>query len=221
MDEVTPRHGRRRPLAEIVRRYDRVARLYSILEPLFLIFSPARRRAVAALRLKHGGAVLEIGAGTGRNLPYLLDAVGPSGAVIAIDASKGMLAQARRLVADHGWSNVQLLEQDAAQLQVDRELDGVLFSLSYSVLPEPRRALELAWRSLRPGARVVVMDVGLTETPLRRLLDPIARLLGLLGPGDPYSRPWLDLTDHGAVHCERFLLGLYYVCFVEKSAGKA
>src|SRR6185437_13553136 len=61
----------RRPLSEIVKGYDRVARLYSTLEPLYLIFPPTRRKAVATLKLKAGDTVLEIGAGTGRNLPYL------------------------------------------------------------------------------------------------------------------------------------------------------
>jgi ubiquinone/menaquinone biosynthesis C-methylase UbiE len=209
----------RRPLKEIVKRYDRVARFYRTFEPLFLIFPPARRKAVAALNMKVGDVVLEIGAGTGRNLPYLVDAVGPSGTVIAVDASEGMLAEARKLVERHGWSNVQLLCQDAAQLQLDYDLDGVLFSLSYSVLPEPHPALARAWKRLRPCARVVVMDVGLTDSRLRRVLDPIARLLDQLGPGDPYSRPWEDLASYGPVITERFLLGLYYVCTVEKATG--
>ncbi len=45
------------------RQYDRIARFYSTLEPLYLIFPPARRKAVAALGLKPGDTVLEIGAG--------------------------------------------------------------------------------------------------------------------------------------------------------------
>jgi hypothetical protein len=53
----------RRPLKEIVKRYDRVARFYRTFEPLFLIFPPARRDAVAALNMKVGDVVLEIGAG--------------------------------------------------------------------------------------------------------------------------------------------------------------
>jgi phosphatidylethanolamine/phosphatidyl-N-methylethanolamine N-methyltransferase len=93
---VTPRP--RRPLEEIVRGYDRVARMYSTLEPLYLIFPRARRKAVRALRLMPGDTVLEIGAGSGRNLPYLIDAVGPEGSVIAVDASSGMLAEAEKLV---------------------------------------------------------------------------------------------------------------------------
>jgi hypothetical protein len=66
----------RKPLSYVVRRYDRVARFYSVLEPLFGITPMARRKAVAALRLRQRSVVLEIGAGTGRNLPHLTDAVG-------------------------------------------------------------------------------------------------------------------------------------------------
>jgi ubiquinone/menaquinone biosynthesis C-methylase UbiE len=206
----------RRPLDEIVRGYDRVARLYSTLEPLYLIFPRARRKAVRALRLKPGDTVLEIGAGTGRNLPYLIDAVGPAGSVIAVDASPGMLAEAEKLVRREGWRNVELIHRDATRLELDTDLDGVLFSLSYSVLPEPRPALALAWNLLRPEARVVVMDLGLTGSRFHRLLAPIGWLLEKLAPGDPYSEPWNDLRACGEVDTERFLLGLYYVSSVTK-----
>jgi cytochrome P450/ubiquinone/menaquinone biosynthesis C-methylase UbiE len=215
---VVGEYPNRRPLGEIVKSYDRVARLYSTLEPLYLIFPPARRKAVEALDLKPGDVVLEIGAGTGRNLPYLLDAVGPNGTVIAVDASEGMLAEAGKLVDRGGWSNVQLLRQDAAQLQLDNDVDAVLFSLSYSVLPEPGLALARAWKLLRPSARLVVMDMGLTDLRFRLAFGLIARLLAKLAPGDPYSRPWNDLANYGSVATKRFLLGLYYICTVEKTA---
>jgi cytochrome P450/SAM-dependent methyltransferase len=215
---VVGEYPNRRPLGEIVKGYDRVARLYSTLEPLYLIFPPARRRAVAALGVKAGDVVLEIGAGTGRNLPYLVDAVGPTGAVVAVDASEGMLAEARKLVERHGWSNVQLFHQDAAELQLDRDVDAVLFSLSYSVIPEPGPALARAWTLLRPAARLVVMDMGLTDPRHRRALGLIAGLLEKLAPGDPYSRPWDDLAKYGPVATEHFLLGLYYTCTVQKTA---
>lgn len=215
MNEATE-HPTRRSQAANSRKYDRVARFYSTLEPLYLIFPLARRRAVAALRLKPGDTVLEIGAGTGRNFPYLLDAVGPSGTIIGVDASQGMLAEAGKLIKRRGWSNVQLLHQDATQLQVDGDVDGVLFSLSYSALPEPRPALARGWERLRPDGRVVVMDMGFTHSRWHRLLDPIARLLVKLGPGDAYSDPWSDLATYGTVETERFLMNFYYVSLVTK-----
>lgn len=165
--------------------------------------------------------MLEIGAGTGRNFPYLLEAIGPGGTVIAVDASEGMLAEARRLIERNGWTNVELHRQDAARLELDRDVDGVLFSLSYSVLPEPRPALARAWERLRPGARLVLMDVGLTRSRVHRLLAPIGALLAKLGPGDPYSEPWDDLAAYGTVETEHFLAGFYYVSAVTKPAARS
>ncbi|HET9162731.1 MAG TPA: methyltransferase domain-containing protein [Solirubrobacterales bacterium] len=209
-------HPTRRSQSANTGRYDRIARTYSVLEPLYLVFPPARRRAVAALGLKPGDTVLEMGAGTGRNFPYLVEAVGPSGTVIGVDASPGMLAEARKLIERNGWSNVELLQQDATQLEVDREVDGVLFSLSYSAMPEPRPALAQAWERLRPSSRVVILDMGLTQGGPWRLLTPIARLLVKYAPGDPYSDPWSDLAHYGPVETKRFLLGFFYVSAVTK-----
>ena len=171
---------------------------------------------MTALGLKAGDTVLEIGAGTGRNFPYLVEAVGPTGTVIGVDASEGMLAEARKLIDRRGWSNVQLLRQDATQLAVDHEVDGVLFSFSYSALPEPRPALARAWERLRPAGRVVVLDMGLTQGGPYRLLAPIGRLLVKFAPGDAYSDPWGDLGRYGAVQTKRFLFGLFYVSVVAK-----
>jgi ubiquinone/menaquinone biosynthesis C-methylase UbiE len=216
VDALPEPHPTRRSQSANTRRYNRIAHLYSTLEPLYLIFPPARRKAVAALGLKAGDTVLEIGAGTGRNFPYLVEAVGPSGTIIGVDASPGMLAEARKLIERRGWSNVHLLQQDATRLEIEGDVDGVLFSLSYSAMPEPRPALARAWGRLRPSSRVVVMDMGLTQGGPYRLLAPIARLLVKFAPGDAYSDPWRELAKYGPVETERFLAGFYYVSSVVK-----
>jgi demethylmenaquinone methyltransferase/2-methoxy-6-polyprenyl-1,4-benzoquinol methylase len=198
--------------------YDRVAPFYRALSPLFLVTPRARRIGVDALALRHGDTVLELGAGSGRNLPYLVEAVGPTGAVIGVDLSAGMLAEARKMIVRRGFANVELIEANAATVDLDREVDAVLFSLSYSAMPDGAReaAADRAWERLRPGGRLVVMDLGLTRTRLRPLLDPIAKLLVKLGPGHPYVRPWDDLARFGEVVTVPFLLDLYYVCTVTK-----
>ena len=200
----------------ITAQYDRVAPWYRALSPLFLINPLMRRKAVAAMALRPGDAVLEVGVGSGRNLPYLLDAVGPSGAVVGVDLSNGMLAEARKLVDRRGATNVHLIEASAATVEYDRDFDAVLFSLSYSAMPEPRPALARAWERLRPASRVVVLDAGLTQGGLWRLLAPIARLLVKYAPGDAYSDPWSDLAAYGPVETKRFLLGFFYVSAVAK-----
>src|SRR5260370_689659 len=111
----------------------------------------ARPRKPPVPRLSPGAVVLEIGSGTGRNLQYLTREVGSAGTIIGVDASPGMLAQAKLLVDARAWDNVELIEQDAEQLTIDRDLDGVLFSLSYSVIPNPMRAVERSCARRRPA----------------------------------------------------------------------
>jgi demethylmenaquinone methyltransferase/2-methoxy-6-polyprenyl-1,4-benzoquinol methylase len=199
----------------ITTQYDRVAPFYRALSPLFLINPLARRRGVAALGLRPGDTVLEVAVGTGRNLPYLVDAVGPTGTVVGVDLSPGMLREAAKLVARRGWRNVELIEGDATKLALDRDLDAILFSLAWSVIPAPVTALSRIWDRLRPGGRVAVMEISLAETRLRSVLAPIARQLNKLGPGRPDARPWDDLAPFGEVVTTHFL-HLFYVCAVEK-----
>lgn len=199
----------------ITAQYDRVAPYYRALSPLFLINPLARRRGVAALGLRPGDTVLEVAVGTGRNLPYLVDAVGPTGTVIGVDLSAGMLGEAAKMIERRSWRNVELIEGDATKLELDRHLDAIFFSLSWSVIPAPVAALSRTWDHLRPGGRLAVMEMSLAETPLRPVLAPIARQLNKLGPGRADARPWDDLAPFGEVVATRFL-HLFYVCSVEK-----
>jgi ubiquinone/menaquinone biosynthesis C-methylase UbiE len=205
----------------ITTQYDRVAPWYRALSPLFLINPLMRRKAVAAMALRPGGTALEVGVGSGRNLPYLLDAVGPSGAVIGVDLSPGMLSEARKLVDRRGASNVQLIEANAATVDYERDFDAVLFSLSYSVIPADVRptALDRAWERLRPGGRLVVLDGGIARTRLRPIIAPIARQLTKLGPGNPDTNPIDDLARLGEVVSRPVLLDIYFVYTVVKGPG--
>ena len=117
-----------------------------------------REFAADHLELKPGDRVLEIGCGTGRNLPHLRDAVGPTGRVIGVDLSAGMLERSRELCARHHWRNVELVQCDAAEYSAPQPLDGVLFGLSYNTMPHHLAVLRNAWNQLRPGGRLVIMD---------------------------------------------------------------
>jgi ubiquinone/menaquinone biosynthesis C-methylase UbiE len=167
----------RQPLSRVASRYDRLARWYRFAGPLILLAPGFRRKAVKRLGLKHGDRVLEVGCGTGRNLALLCEAVGTDGVVIGIDASAGMLAKARQLVRRYGWKNVRLIHQDAAELALEDPVDAVFFSLSYSVLPDREPLLLKAWEAVRPGGQLVIMDAGLPDNRLGRLLRPFGETI--------------------------------------------
>jgi ubiquinone/menaquinone biosynthesis C-methylase UbiE len=177
--------------------------------------SRIRGEAVARLGLAPGDSVLEVGCGTGANLDRLVAAVGPAGMVTGVDLSPGMLARAEALRRRGGWANVTLLERDAGSLDGPDRFDAVLFSLSYSVLPDPLGTLNAVWERLRPGGRIVVMDAAVPEGRLGRLLLPLASAVSRATVlGDPDSRPWEELEKVGAgdIDTVRLHAGTYFIC---------
>jgi ubiquinone/menaquinone biosynthesis C-methylase UbiE len=202
------------------RRYNRLAKFFVLFEWLFLLPRRIRERAVARLELRPGASVLEVGCGTGRNLAPLVAAVGPEGRVYGVDLSEGMLAEARELCAREGFGNVTLIRSDAASYELPEAVDGVIFSLSYAVIPHHREALRHAWARLRAGGRLVVMDAKLPSGLAGKLLRPfvvwVSRLTVL---GNPDVRPWDELKELTAeVGYEEAQLGTYYVCRGRKSS---
>jgi ubiquinone/menaquinone biosynthesis C-methylase UbiE len=101
-----------------------------------------------------GGDVLELAAGTGRNLPHY----SPDVRLTATDFSSEMLAIARRRAADIG-READLRIADAQALDFpDERFDTVVCTLGLCSVPDDRRAVEEAARVLRPGGRLVLLE---------------------------------------------------------------
>jgi len=115
---------------------------------------PAYAAAVAQAGLPPGGTVADVGCGTGRALPALRQAVGPAGAVIAIDVTPEMLREAccagRR--ADAG-----LVLADARRLPLaDACADAVFAAGLVNHLPDTEAGLRELGRVTRPGGLLVL-----------------------------------------------------------------
>jgi ubiquinone/menaquinone biosynthesis C-methylase UbiE len=149
--------GGGRQSAAVVGYYRRQARIYDCTRCLSLFDRP---QAVRALHLSAGQTVLEIGCGTGLNLPLLRRAVGARGTIIGVDLSADMLAVAERKVRRFGWKNVRLEQADATRLQMDVVCDAALFAYSLSIIDDWQQALARALAHLRPGGRLAVLDLG-------------------------------------------------------------
>jgi len=196
------------------RRYSHLASIYPLFSVLFWLPLNIRARAVARLDLKPGDKVLEVGCGTGRNLRLLVEAVGPTGEVLGVDCCDAMLAKARELSERHQWHNVKLWQQEASKVLLPVPVDGVLFSLSYTVIPKPVTALAKAWEYLHHKGHVVIMDGKLAHGLLGRLSRPFMTFLSKATVlGDPDRRPWEDLKRFTPqVEMEEINFGTYYIC---------
>jgi demethylmenaquinone methyltransferase/2-methoxy-6-polyprenyl-1,4-benzoquinol methylase len=198
----------------ISQRYNHLADIVSFFDWLFFLPPGLRKHAVDRLNLKHGDCVLEVGCGTGKNFPFLREAIGPTGRIYGVDLSARMLRQAQKLGDRHHWTNIHLTEGDAANYVVPEPLDGVLFSLSYNTMPRHLTVLRRIWKRLRPGGRLVIMDAKLPPGLGGKLLLPVSLwIMRQTMLGNPYIRPWehhAELVDN--FEMEEFLFASYYVC---------
>jgi ubiquinone/menaquinone biosynthesis C-methylase UbiE len=148
------------------------------------LYAPYRPAAVEALRLSGGETVLDLPCGTGQSLSGLAAAVGPQGAVLGVDASRGMLRQARRRVQRLGLPQVTLHHAPAAAVDAALlhrtlgadQLDGVLCALGLTALPDWEATFARLLALVRPGGRIVLFDVyAETRTRETRSVEVVAR----------------------------------------------
>ena len=207
----------------VSRRYDRIAKFIPFFDWLFFVPWDLRRKAVARMALSRGDSVLEIGCGTGRNFPFLREAVGPEGRIYGVDISPGMLRQARALREAKDWRNIELCECDAADYAAPAPLDAVLFSLSYNTMPHHRTVLRHAWQQLRPGGRLVIMDAKVPPGWGGRLVLPFSLwLMKHTMLGNPLIRPWQELgAVADRVDMSECMLSSYYICSATKPLAGA
>jgi ArsR family transcriptional regulator len=113
--------------------------------------------AEALLQLLPPLVIADLGAGEG-TLSQLLAQRAEK--VIAVDSSKKMVEYGAQLALDHGVLNLEYRQGDLEALPIeDATVDIALFSQSLHHASHPERAAAEAWRILKPGGRIAVLDL--------------------------------------------------------------
>jgi hypothetical protein len=112
---------------------------------------PSYAAAVAEAGIRAGGVVIDLGCGTGRALPPLRQAVGPEGAVIAVDVTPEMLSHAHPASLE---ASAALVLADARGLPfADSSADAIFAAGLINHLPDTEAGLRELARVTRPPAR--------------------------------------------------------------------
>lgn len=154
--------------------YDQWARFYDW-NPLLDLVRPARRRTIDWMGLSPGDTVVDMGTGTGANLPLLRDAVGPTGEVIGIDISPKMLERARARIEREGWANVTVVEADIRDPPLDQPVDGLLSTFVIVMYADPAELIGTWSRFVSDGCLANLYS-GPSERSYGPVLNPLLSL---------------------------------------------
>src|SRR5262245_49962797 len=124
-----------------------------------------RQRCLAPLR----GAVLEIGFGTGLNLPHYPSAVTK---VVGIDPSESSARLARKRMSASSFP-VEIIGLSAEKIPVgDASFETIVSTFTLCTIPDVVQALQEMRRALTPGGRFHFVEHGLADDPgVRRWQD--------------------------------------------------
>jgi predicted methyltransferase len=115
---------------------------------------------MTALSVDVGSRVADVGAGSGYFTVHLSREVGSSGRVFAVDISDRALGQLHRLIQSQDLENVDVIrgEIDDPGLP-ERSVDAVLIVDAYHEMTEYEAILAAVYGALKPGGRLVILDL--------------------------------------------------------------
>jgi ubiquinone/menaquinone biosynthesis C-methylase UbiE len=150
-------------------------------------------RTVGRLRLQPGHQVLDVACGTGPATIAAARDVTPGGRVVGVDYAEGMLAVARRTVADCGLPNIELLQGNMLSLPYGDEFDVVLCVLGLFFVDDMHAAGRALWSHVRPGGRLALTTFG--ADVWEPVLAHFVEAAGRASPDIERILPWRRAED--------------------------
>jgi len=173
--------------------FDRIAGRYDLMNLLISAFQEPRwrQRLVEAAGLRPGGSALDVASGTGKVAADLQRRAGPTGRVLGVDLSSGMTAVAQKRYANR--PGLGYLVGNAMELPTrDGEFDAATIAFGMRNLPDYGRGFAEMARSVRPGGRVLCLEIARPRSRLARFMrwwfDKIVPVIGrVAGQGPAYG----------------------------------
>ncbi len=204
--------------AHVEEAYARWAPVYDL--AFAAIMAPGRRAAVAAAQ-RRGGLILDVGVGTGLELPMF----DPTVSVIGVDLSEPMLRRAQSRVTQEKLLQVAGLSvMDATRLAFPTaHFDAVVAPYVLTVVPDPAATLDELARVVKPGGEIVLVNhVGAESGPVAWVESWLGKNSASLGWRPEF--PWAILGDWIAARSDLRLverrkiapLGLFTLSRIER-----
>ncbi len=137
-----------------------------------------RKKAIAALKLNEESTVLDVACGPGFNFKVIEGYLGGKGKLVGIDISPGVLKLAQQRVKKHGWTNVELVNQNIVEYEPGMLFDAVLCTFALTIIPAYKAALERMFALLKPEGRFAMIGMKKSTWRICRILNPLMEWTG-------------------------------------------
>ena len=119
----------------------------------------SRVEMIQSIPVPDGGVWVDLGAGTGENAEHIGPEISKLKQMYLVDLSSSLLKRAETRIAERNWTNVTPVCADATTYEPpEGSVDVVTFSYSLTMIPDWFRAVDHAFRLLKPGGLVGVVD---------------------------------------------------------------
>jgi demethylmenaquinone methyltransferase / 2-methoxy-6-polyprenyl-1,4-benzoquinol methylase len=173
--------------------FDRIARVYDLMNSLMTagLHHRWRERAADLAAIRPGDRALDVASGTGDLAVELARRVGPTGSVVGSDFSEAMLDRARHKSSAVTWEWANALDLPYS----DHSFDAATVGFGARNFSDLDRGLSELARVVRPGGRVVILEITTPQRPplstfFSIWFDRIVPALGRLA-GDPDAYAYL------------------------------
>jgi arsenite methyltransferase len=133
----------------------------------------------AFAEIRPGDVVLDLGSGAGIDCFLAANATGPEGRVIGIDMTDEMLDRARKNAERGGYANVEFRKGVIEDLPVESaSVDVVISNCVINLSPDKAKVFAEIHRVLKPGGRMLVSDIVVTEPLPEEIRDSVEAWAG-------------------------------------------
>jgi len=144
--------------------YDKIAKI-----PMFwycdTLFSRAtensiyRKKAIASLNLTGNSVVLDVACGTGLNFKIIESYLCNNGRLVGVDFSPETLKLARKQIAKHKWTNIELVNMRIIDYEPEVLFDASLCTFALETMPDYKTAVDKIFHLLKPRGKFAMIGV--------------------------------------------------------------
>ena len=203
--------------------YDKYAKI-----PLFLYLdalfgrstenSIYRKRAIASLKLTPNSIVLDVACGIGFNFKILESYLQNSGKIVGIDISLESLKIAKKRIAKHRWTNIELMNMSITDYEPRIRFDAILCTFAMEIIPDYKAAFDKIFNLLKPKGRFAMIGMKLSSKTPYKFLNPFFEWLSREGGIDIHRNIVADIKSkfNKIDYYEECFFGFYYILSTSK-----